>query len=189
MKENHGFLTIAQAARLIEARKLSPVELTEALLMRVERFDSQLHAFITLTRDQAMKQARDAEAEIAGGRYRGAMHGIPFGLKDIYNTAGIATTGNSKVCIDHVPSEDAATTARLYGAGGVLIGKLATHEFAHGGPSYDLPWPLPRNPWNREHFVGGSSSGSAAAVGAGFVLGALGSDTGASIRSPAALGC
>lgn len=188
MKENHGFLTIAQAARLIEARKLSPVELTEALLMRVERFDSQLHAFITLTRDQAMKQARDAEAEIAGGRYRGAMHGIPFGLKDIYNTAGIATTGNSKVCIDHVPSEDAATTARLYGAGGVLIGKLATHEFAHGGPSYDLPWPLPRNPWNREHFVGGSSSGSAAAVGAGFVLGALGSDTGASIRSPAALG-
>lgn len=188
MKENQSFLTIAQAARLIEARKLSPVELTEALLMRVERFDSQLHAFITLTRDQAMKQARDAEAEIASGRYRGAMHGIPFGLKDIYNTAGIATTGNSNICIDNIPSEDAATTARLYGAGGVLIGKLATHEFAHGGPSYDLPWPLPRNPWNREHFVGGSSSGSAAAVGAGFVLGALGSDTGASIRSPAALG-
>jgi aspartyl-tRNA(Asn)/glutamyl-tRNA(Gln) amidotransferase subunit A len=164
------------------------VELAQACLARIARFDSQLHSFLTLTSDLAMKQARRAEGEIAAGRYRNPLHGIPFGLKDIYNTAGIATTGNSRVCLDNVPNQDAATTTRLYDAGGVLLGKLATHEFAHGGPSHDLPWPLPRNPWDRKHFVGGSSSGSAAAVAAGFVLGALGSDTGASIRSPAALG-
>lgn len=181
-------LTIASAAELIRARKLSPVELTRSLLQRIETFDTQVRAFITLTPELALEQARKAEAEIAAGRYRGPMHGIPFGLKDVYNTAGIRTTAHSKIYIDNIPREDATTTAKLLAAGGVLLGKLATHEFAHGGPSHDLPWPVPRNPWNCDHFVGGSSSGSAAAVAAGFVLGALGSDTGASIRNPAALG-
>lgn len=181
-------LTIARAAELIRTRKFSPVELTQALLQRIEAFDTQVRAFITLTPELALEQARKAEQEIAAGHYRGPMHGIPFGLKDVYNTAGIRTTAHSKIYVDNVPQEDATTTAKLLAAGGVLMGKLATHEFAHGGPSHDLPWPVPRNPWSIDHFVGGSSSGSAAAVAAGFVLGALGSDTGASIRNPAALG-
>ena len=114
------------------------------------------------------------------------MHGIPFGLKDIYATAGIRTTGHSKTCVDTVPAADATTVRKLYDAGAILTGKLATHEFAHGGPSFDLPWPPARNPWNREHFTGGSSSGSGAAVAAGLVPATLGSDTGGSIRGPAA---
>ena len=182
------FLTIAQAGELIRTRKLSPVELTQALLKRIAAFDPQVNSFITVTPELALKQAREAESEIAAGRYRGPMHGIPFGLKDIYNTAGIRTTAHSKICKDNVPQENAKTAAMLFSAGAVLLGKLATHEFAHGGPSHDLPWPIPRNPWNRDHFVGGSSSGPAAAVAAGFVPGALGTDTGASIRNPAALG-
>jgi aspartyl-tRNA(Asn)/glutamyl-tRNA(Gln) amidotransferase subunit A len=121
------------------------------------------------------------------GGYRGPLHGIPFGLKDIYCTAGIRTTSHSRICADYVPTEDATTVTRLYQAGAVLLGKLATHEFAHGGPSFDLAWPPARNPWNRDHFTGGSSSGAGAAIAAGFVPGAMGSDTGGSIRGPAAL--
>lgn len=182
-----SLLTLSQAAELLAARKLSPVELTEAMLRRIEAINPQLDAFVTLTADRALDRAKRMEAEIAAGTYRGPMHGIPFGLKDIYNTAGIPTTAHSRILIDNVPSEDAIATARLYEAGAVLLGKLSSHEFAHGGPSFDLPWPPARNPWNREHFTGGSSSGSGAAVAAGLVMGALGSDTGGSIRNPAAL--
>src|SRR5438105_7590667 len=180
-------LSIAELSNLIAARKLSPVELVEALVQRVEQYDGQTHAFITRTFDLARRQARVAETEIAAGRYRGALHGIPFALKDIYDTRGILTSGHSRVFIDRVPSEDATTTARLYEAGAVLLGKLATHEMAHAGPSFDLPWPPARNPWNLAHFTGGSSSGSGAAVAAGMVPVALGSDTGGSIRGPASL--
>lgn len=180
-------MTLAEISALVLARAMSPVELTQALISRVERFDPQLHAFITPTFEIALDQARRAEHEIAHGRWRGPFHGIPFGLKDIYDTAGIRTTAGSRLLMDRVPSEDAAVTVRLLDAGGALLGKLATHEFAIGGPSHDLPWPVPRNPWNTAHFVGGSSSGSAAAIAAGFVPAALGSDTGASIRNPAAL--
>ena len=180
-------LSIAELASLIAARKVSPVELTEALIQRVERFDSQTRAFITPTFDLARRQARAAEAEIAGGKYRGPLHGIPFGLKDIYDTKGILTSGHSRVFIDRIPAEDATTTSRLYDAGAVLLGKLATHEMAHAGPSFDLPWPPARNPWNLARFTGGSSSGSGAAVAAGMVPMALGSDTGGSIRGPASL--
>lgn len=180
-------LTIAEAARLIGTRQLSPVELVEALIARRRAVDPHLDAFILPTDDLALDQARAAEAELAAGRNRGPLHGIPFGLKDIYCTAGIPTTGHSKVAADFVPERDATTVAKLYAAGGILLGKLATHEFAHGGPSFDLPWPAARNPWNRDHFTGGSSSGSGAAVAAGMALGALGSDTGGSIRNPAAL--
>ncbi len=180
------FLTIAEAARLIQSRKISLVELTQALLDRIAAIDPQVNAYITVTAELALRQAQAAEAEIAAGRYRGAMHGIPFGLKDLYATADILTSGHSKVCIDNIPSKDAAVTEKLYAAGGVLLGKLATTEFAHGGPSFDAPWPPARNPWNPEHFTGGSSSGAGAAVAAGLVLGAMGSDTGGSVRIPAA---
>jgi aspartyl-tRNA(Asn)/glutamyl-tRNA(Gln) amidotransferase subunit A len=185
--EEPGFPTIAEAARLIERKELSPIELTSALIARAEALDPQLNAYLLMTAERARDQARRAEREIMAGAYRGPMHGIPFGLKDIYATAGIRTTGHSRTCIDTVPTNDATTVSRLYDAGAILTGKLATHEFAHGGPSFDLPWPPARNPWNREHFTGGSSSGSAAAVAAGFVPAALGSDTGGSIRGPAAL--
>jgi aspartyl-tRNA(Asn)/glutamyl-tRNA(Gln) amidotransferase subunit A len=179
------YLSIAEASRLIRSRKLSPVELTQAQLERIRALDAQLSSFITLTEELALRQARQAERDIAKRKYRGPLHGIPIGLKDIYNTKGILTSGHSRVCIDNIPERDAATVARLHEAGAVLLGKLATHEFAHGGPSFDLPWPPARNPWNLEHFTGGSSSGSGAALAAGLVMGALGSDTGGSIRGPA----
>ena len=180
-------LSIAEAARLIERRLLSPVELTQAYLQRIEAYDAQLNAYLLVTADRALDAARTAEAEISAGRYRGSMHGIPFALKDIYCTAGIRTTCHSRTRADYVPGFDATTVSKLYQGGAVLLGKLSTHEFAHGGPSFDLPWPAARNPWNLEHFTGGSSSGSGAAVAAGLAPGALGSDTGGSIRNPAAL--
>ena len=178
-------LSISELSRLIAARTLSPVELAEALIRRIEQHDTQTHAFITPTFDLARRQARQAEAEIAAGRSRGPLHGIPFGLKDIYDTKGILTSAHSRIFIGRVPAENATTTAKLYDAGAVLLGKLATHEMAHAGPSFDLPWPPARNPWNLVHFTGGSSTGSGAAVAAGLVPTALGSDTGGSIRGPA----
>ena len=181
------YLSITDASRLIQQRRLSPVELTQAYLDRIETFDPQLNAYLLVTADRALAQARHAETEIAAGRYRGPMHGIPFALKDIYCTAGIRTTGHSRTRADYVPNADATTVTKLYDSGAVLLGKLSTHEFAHGGPSFDLPWPAARNPWNREHFTGGSSSGSGAGVAAGLTPGSLGSDTGGSIRNPAAL--
>ena len=187
MTEALHFLTIAEAAHRLEAGTLSPVDLTQALLDRIEACNPQIDAVVTLLSEQALVSARQAEKEIAAGRYRGPLHGIPFGLKDIYSTAGTRTTGHSRTAMDNVPDADATVTAKLKEAGGILMGKLSTHEFAHGGPSFDLPWPPARNPWNREHFTGGSSSGSGAAVAAGFLFGAMGSDTGGSIRNPAAL--
>lgn len=179
------YLTLAETADLIRGKKLSPVELTDALLKRIETYNPQLSAFITVTANIARQQAQQAEQEIAQGKYRGPLHGVPFALKDIYNTAGILTSGGSKVCSDNVPKENATTTQKLLDAGAILLGKLQTHEFAHGGPSFDLPWPPARNPWNLAHFTGGSSSGSGAALAAGLTPAALGSDTGGSIRGPA----
>src|SRR5438552_8540219 len=180
-------LSIAELSSLIAARTLSPGELVEALIRRVEDYDAQNRALIAPTFDLARRQARGAEAEIAPGKNRGPLHGIPFALKDIYDTKGILTSGHSRVFIDRIPAEDATTTRRLYEAGAVLLGKLATHEMAHAGPSFDLPWPPARNPRNLERFTGGSSSGSGAAVAAGMVPVALGSDPGGSIRGPASL--
>src|SRR5437899_11507191 len=180
-------LSIAELSSLIAARKLAPVELVEALIRRVEQYDEPTQGCIPRTFDLARQQAKQAEAEIAAGRYRGALHGIPFALKDIYDTKCMLTAGHSRVFLDRIPKDDAMTTTRLYDAGAVLLGKLATHEMAHAGPSFDLPWPPARNPWNLAHFTGGSSSGSGAAVASGMVPLALGSDTGGSIRGPASL--
>jgi len=181
------YMTIVDLAAAIEAKTLSPLELTEALLQRIEAIDPQLNSFLSLTAEHALAAAKEAETDIVNGSYRGLLHGIPFGLKDIYATRGIRTTGHSRIRQNNVPTEDATTTALLYEAGGVLLGKLSTHEFAHGGPSFDLPWPPARNPWKTDHFTGGSSSGSGAAVAAGLLPAALGSDTGGSIRTPAGL--
>ncbi|HKX10397.1 MAG TPA: amidase [Stellaceae bacterium] len=182
-----AFLTVAEAAGLIRARKLSPVEYTTALLARIERIEPTLNAFVRLTPERALEAARSAEDEIAAGRCRGPFHGIPYGLKDIVDAAGLPTTGHSKILIDNVARADACVAAKLRGAGAILLGKLSTHEFAVGGPSFDLPWPPARNPWNRDYFPGGSSSGSGVGLGAGFFPAAIGSDTGGSIRNPASL--
>jgi aspartyl-tRNA(Asn)/glutamyl-tRNA(Gln) amidotransferase subunit A len=180
------FPTIAGAAADIAEGRLSPVALTEACLARIDRHEPKVNAFIRLERDRALASAQAAAAEIKAGRRRGVLHGIPFAHKDIYETAGIPTTCHSKLLQDYVPKHDAFTVTRLADAGIVMMGKLATHEFAVGGPSFDLPWPPARNPWALDHFTGGSSSGTGAAVAAGFVLGGTGSCTGGSIRLPAA---
>ena len=187
MSEELCFLTIAEASERIAKKDLSPVELVEAYIARTESVGQRLDAYLTPTFETALDAAHAAKNAIAAGRPRGPLHGIPFGLKDIYETKGVRTTGHSKVMQDHVPAADATTVARLQDAGMVLMGKLATHEFAHGGPSFDLPWPPARNPWNLDHVTGGSSSGSGAAVAAGLLPMAMGSDTGGSIRNPAAL--
>ncbi len=178
-------LSIAQASELIRTRKLSPVEYVEHLIARICALDPHIHAFITPTFELALQQAKIAESEILAGHYRGPMHGIPIGAKDIFETQGILTTGGSRTGLHHTPGRDAAIVSKLYGHGALMLGKLATHEFAHGGPSLDLPWPPVRNPWKLDRFSGGSSSGSAAGVAAGLMPGALGSDTGGSIRGPA----
>ncbi len=179
-------ITIAEAARQIRTRTVSPVDLARDAIAALRATDATLHSAVLLTEDRAMADAARAEAEIAAGKYRGPMHGIPYGLKDIIDTAGIRTTCHSQLCIDRVPDADATVAARLAEAGGVLVAKMATHEFATGGPAFDLPFPPARNPWNPAHFTGGSSSGSGAAVAAGALPLALGSDTGGSIRLPAA---
>lgn len=185
MTELH-FLTIAQASALIRAKKLSPVELTKAYLDRVKVFDHLLNSHLLVLEEQALDAAATAEAEIAAGAWKGPLHGIPIGLKDIYNTAGIRTTAHSALFKDHIPAEDAFTVTLLREAGAVITGKLATWEFAIGGSSFDLPWPPARNPWDTTLDPSGSSSGSAVAVAAGLCACAMGSDTGGSIRGPAA---
>ncbi len=179
-------LDIATASRLIARREVSPVELTVAFLERIDRLDPTLHCFLYVSAERALAQARDAEKEIAAGRYRGPLHGIPFGLKDVFDTAGMPTTGNSPAYRDRVPSASATVVKRLEKAGAVLVGKQATHELTYGGVALDLPWPAPANPWDLERDTGGSSSGGGAAVAAGLCLFALGTDTGGSIRNPAA---
>ena len=182
-----AFLGLADAAEMIRARKLSPVEYTQALLDRTAKLDARYHAYIRLTPDLALAAARLAESEIMAGRCKGPLHGVPFALKDIIDVAGLPTTGHSKVLIDNVAAADAPVTARLQAAGGIMMGKLATHEFAIGGPSFDLPWPPAVNPWGGKHFPGGSSSGSGVALAAGMVPAALGTDTGGSVRNPASM--
>jgi aspartyl-tRNA(Asn)/glutamyl-tRNA(Gln) amidotransferase subunit A len=180
-------LTIAEAGRRIAAKQLSPVELTQSHLDRIRRLDPKLNAFLMVSEERALADAKAAEARQMAGTLRGPLDGIPIAHKDIYNTAGIRTTAHSKLLENNVPARDARTDQKWAEAGTVMLGKLATHEFAFGGPSFDLPWPPARNPWNTDHFTAGSSSGTGAAVAAGLILGGTGSDTGGSIRGPAAL--
>jgi aspartyl-tRNA(Asn)/glutamyl-tRNA(Gln) amidotransferase subunit A len=184
MRDELSSLTIAEVAKLLESRTLSPVEYVDVILARIDEYDPQVNAFVALTADAARKQARRAEAEIMAGRYLGPLHGIPFAVKDVIDTEGVATSAGSKIARG-IPTVDAPAVRRLREAGAILVGKVHTHEFAHGGPSLDLPWPPPRNPWDLERFTGGSSSGAGAALAARFVPAALGTDTGGSIRGPA----
>ena len=184
--KNDPNLTIAKIAPLIRRRKLSPLELTEFFLDRISRFNPSLNAFLTVTADLARKQARQAEKEIAAGKYRGPLHGIPISLKDLFYTKGVRTTGGSKILRRFVPKENAFAVHRLFQAGAVLLGKTNLHEFAYGVTSINPHFGAVRNPWDLERIAGGSSGGSAAAVSAGLCLASLGTDTGGSIRIPSA---
>src|SRR4051794_13317906 len=180
-----AYLTVAEGAELLRTRKLSPVDWTRGLLERIAAVDSHYNAFLVVTADKALAQAKAAEAEIAKGQWRGPMHGVPYAAKDIFDIEGMATTCHSKIRKDHRAASDAFVVKKLRDAGAVLLGKVALHEFATGGPAFDLPWPPARNPWNRDHHPGGSSSGSGAALAAGLAPTALGTDTGGSVRNPA----
>jgi aspartyl-tRNA(Asn)/glutamyl-tRNA(Gln) amidotransferase subunit A len=180
------YLSLRSLGTLIQRRELSPVEATEAVVDRVEKFDRQLNSFITLLRDQALTQARAAEQEIIDGHYRGPLHGIPIAVKDLYYTQGIRTTAGSKILSDFIPSYDATVIARLRDAGAILIGKLNMHEFARGATNSSSLIGACCNPWDTLRVPGGSSGGSGAALAAGLCYGSLGSDTGGSIRIPAA---
>ncbi|SFS70516.1 amidase [Saccharopolyspora flava] len=175
-------LPLSEISEKIRTRELSPVEVVDSSLDRLARVEPSITAFVTVTEDIARGQALKAEAEIAAGEHRGPLHGVPLGVKDLYDTAGVPTTCSSKVRAGHVPDTDSAAVSRLYEAGMVLIGKTETHEFAYGATT-----PTTGNPWDPARVPGGSSGGSGAAVGAGVVHVALGSDTGGSIRIPASV--
>ena len=184
MNEAH-WLTAAEIGNAYAAGKLSPVEVVQTALARIDKQDRRINAFIDVGAERALDDARQAEKEIRAGRIRGPLHGVPVALKDIIDVAGLPTTCHSKIMLGRVARSDAAVVSRLRAAGAVLLGKLALHEFAYGGPAFDLPFPPARNPWNLGHHPGGSSSGSGAAVAAGMVPLSLGTDTGGSVRNPA----
>jgi aspartyl-tRNA(Asn)/glutamyl-tRNA(Gln) amidotransferase subunit A len=178
-------LTLKQASDLLRRRDASPVDLTQACLTRIDKFNKSINAFITVTRDQALATAREMEAEQKSGKWRGPLHGVPIALKDNIDTAGVRTTAGSGVFKDRVPTEDAEVVVRLKKAGAILLGKLNLHEFALGGTSAVTFFGPVHNPWKLDHVPGGSSGGSAAAIAADLCIGTLGSDTGGSIRIPA----
>ena len=178
-------LGIAEAGRLMARGDISASELTNAFLKRIDAVDHKIASYITVTSELAHNAARQADMEMKGGVRRGPMQGIPIALKDIYETAGVLTTGHSHLKKDYVPAIDAETVRRLKEAGAVILGKVGTHEFANGAMTPDQPFPAVLNPWNTRYQPGGSSSGSGAAVAAHLCMGAMGSDTGGSIRNPA----
>ena len=178
-------LTLSQAAARIQSKQSTPTALVEACLSRIEVYQPKLNAFITVLKESALAQARQAETEIRNGQYRGPLHGVPIALKDNIDTAGIRTTAASAVFDDRIPAADAEVAMRLKAAGAILLGKLNLHEFAFGGTSVTSYFGPVRNPWNLSRHPGGSSGGSAAAVSADLCFGALGTDTGGSIRTPA----
>ncbi len=181
------YLTIAEAARRIEAGEVSPVELTRAYLERIDRLDPDLNTFVTVTREPALADAGRAEADIAAGRYRGALHGIPVSIKDSLATAGVRTTAGAKHLSDWIPDEDATVVARLRQAGAVIVGKTNMHEWAAGCTTINPYYGTTRNPWDRNRVSGGSSGGSAASVAASLALGSIGTDNAGSVRNPASL--
>jgi aspartyl-tRNA(Asn)/glutamyl-tRNA(Gln) amidotransferase subunit A len=178
-------LSLAEAARRLRARGVSPVDLTRACLERIERLDPGLNAFIAVTAETALAEARRAENELARGEARGPLHGIPVAVKDLVDVAGVPTTGASAAFLDHVPERDAEVTARLRAGGAVLLGKLNLHELAYGASSVVGHFGMVRNPWAPGRTAGGSSAGAAVALACGLCYGAVGTDTGGSIRQPA----
>ena len=178
---------IPELSELLRSRQVSPVEVTAAFLDRIERVEPDVNAFITVARDEATRAAEQAEEEMAGGEYRGTMHGIPVGIKDLYDTAGIRTTSGSKIEGDRVPTADSAVVEGLKAAGAIIIGKLMMTEFAFGEQGRNAHYGDVRNPWDLARMPGGSSTGSAASVAASECAASLGSDTGGSIRVPASL--
>jgi aspartyl-tRNA(Asn)/glutamyl-tRNA(Gln) amidotransferase subunit A len=182
--------TISELAPLLRTGEISPVEITRASLDRIQKLDPALNAFITVTAESALAEARADEAEIARGEWRGPLHGVPIALKDLIDTAGVRTTSASALHKDRIPNEDAELVRRLRSAGAVIVGKNNLHEFAYGGSSLVSHFGDVHNPWDHAHIAGGSSGGSAAAVTAGLVYAAIGTDTAGSIREPSALcGC
>jgi aspartyl-tRNA(Asn)/glutamyl-tRNA(Gln) amidotransferase subunit A len=181
-------LTVAEAAPLIASGNLSPVDLVEAFLARIDEVDGRIHSFIHVDAAGAREAARRAAEELRAGRWRGPLHGIPFGVKDNYDAAGLPATANNRTRLDRVAEKDATAVARLKAAGAILLGKLNTWEYGtgNGGEYFDTPFPTARNPWNVARFAGGSSTGAGAAVAAGTAMFALGSDTTGSVRFPAA---
>jgi aspartyl-tRNA(Asn)/glutamyl-tRNA(Gln) amidotransferase subunit A len=180
-------LTLADAASQIRNRQLSSTELTRQCLDRIEHLNPTLNAFITVTAELAVEQARGADSEIAAGKYSGPLHGVPIALKDLIDVAGVKTTAGSRQFLNHVPVEDAAVVTQLKQAGAVILGKTNLQEFAFGGSGLGSAFGPSRNPWNTARITGGSSSGSAAAVAAGMCVAALGTDTAGSVRDPSAL--
>lgn len=179
-------LPASELAPLLQSHQVSPVELTRSVLRRIEALEPKLNAYITVMREQSLADAEAAEREIGAGRYRGPLHGIPVGLKDLLQTRGVLTTGGSAVLRDYVPETDATTVARLREAGAIIVGKLNMHEFAYGCTNENKTYGNAHNPWRHGYIPGGSSGGSGAAVAAGECTLALGSDTAGSIRMPAA---
>jgi aspartyl-tRNA(Asn)/glutamyl-tRNA(Gln) amidotransferase subunit A len=179
-----AYSSLARQARLIETRELSPVDLVGLYLRRIERFDPHLNSYITVCADAALARARQAEAEIAAGKYLGPLHGIPYGVKDQFNTKGILTTLGSSILADNVPDHDATVIERMDGAGAILLGKQNMHEFGKGSTNR-FHFGQPRNPWNLAYHASASSSGSGSGPAAGLCSGALGEDTGGSVRGPA----
>ena len=180
-------LTLADASTLIRSGHLSPMELTELMLTRIDRLNPELVAYVTVAREEALADARAAEAEIRDGRYRGPLHGIPLSIKDNIATRGIRTTAGSRVLEDCVPDHDATVVARLREAGAVILGKTNMHEWANGGTTINPFYGTTRNPWDTERIAGGSSGGSAAGLAASLCLGSIGTDNGGSVRNPASL--
>ena len=179
--------SILETSELLRKGTVSPVELTSECLARIEKLNPKLNAFITVTAESALAQARQAEAEIRRGEWRGPLHGIPLALKDLIDTAGVLTTAATLIFKDRIPTEDAEVVRRLKAAGAVLLGKQNLHEFAYGGSSMVSAFGEVRNAWNKEYITGGSSGGSATAVAAAMGFGAIGTDTAGSIREPSAL--
>jgi aspartyl-tRNA(Asn)/glutamyl-tRNA(Gln) amidotransferase subunit A len=177
---------IAEASELLHRKEISSLELTNSCLKRIEELNPSLNAFITVMHESALAQARQADEEIRAGNWRGPLHGIPIGLKDLFDTAGVKTTCGSALFAQRVPDEDAEVVRRLKSAGAVLIGKQNMQEFAYGGTSTSSYFGPVHNPWDVERIAGGSSGGSAAAVASGMCFAALGTDTGGSVREPAA---
>jgi aspartyl-tRNA(Asn)/glutamyl-tRNA(Gln) amidotransferase subunit A len=182
-----AFLSIEQAARLLRQRKISPCELVEVALARIERFNPSINAFITVVADRARREARAAEKQIRHGRVSSLLCGVPISIKDNFWTRGVRTTAGSKVLADFVPAKDSAVAEKLTSAGAIPLGKTNMHEFAYGITNDNPHYGAARNPWDLERITGGSSGGSAAVLAAGIGYGATGTDTGGSIRIPAAL--